>query len=142
MKKTHFSPGGFFLQNMRSINPKNMNRLVELDKLKQLSRKQERKEAVSKNSKLCNCAKQVNDYSVGAGGRSGHSGDHAKQQQGRNHGEVYQGVLQQKLQIRSEYNWTGSYFSKLKYKPYFLQMFRFVTTANLIFSVWKRNAAS
>ena len=49
----------FFLQNMRSINPKNMNRLVELDKLKQLSRKQERKEAVSKNSKLCNCAKQV-----------------------------------------------------------------------------------
>ena len=33
--------------------------------------------------------------SVGAGGRSGHSGDHAKQQQGRNHGEVYQGVLQQ-----------------------------------------------
>ena len=49
----------FFLQNMRSINPKNMNRLVELDKLKQLSRKQERKEAVSKNSKLCNCAKKV-----------------------------------------------------------------------------------
>ena len=72
-----------------------MNRLVELDKLKQLSRKQERKEAVSTKSIEQSCNNKIHNLSsVGAGGRSRHSGDHAKQQQGRNYGEVHQGFLQ------------------------------------------------
>ena len=71
-----------------------LNRLVELDKLKQLSRKQERKETVSRNLNLYhNFGKRQNSQlsSVVPGGRSGRSGDNAKQQQRRNHGEVYQG---------------------------------------------------